>query len=161
LLTLNDQRVISQADIQWVLNQARIESQLVATFIRERKVLEKTIALSGAWKESDLSWRPSTGPGLRYGLLTVALSDGEHKQVGVPAGRLALRVKAMAMPRTAPLQEAGLRTGDVIVSVNGKTDAMTESQFLADLRLNYPPGHSVKLTVLRGKERRELTIPMW
>jgi S1-C subfamily serine protease len=63
--------------------------------------------------------------------------------------------------RTAGLSKAGLRVRDVIVAVDGKTAAMTESQFLAYLRLKHPPGDQVKLTVVRGKERMDLTIPMW
>jgi hypothetical protein len=161
LVTLNGRHLISQADIQWVLHQAPAETEVVAVLKRGDQELRKSIALSGSWKESDLSWRASTGVGLRYGLHTVPLSAAEKKRADLSADSLALVVKDMEAQRTAGPREAGLRVGDVIIVVDGKTGAMTESQFLAYVRLSHPPGDQVKLTVLRGKERQDLTIPMW
>jgi hypothetical protein len=161
LVTLNGQRLTSQADIQWVLHRARVETSVSATLHRDGKELRKAIALGDPWKESDLSWRASTWPGLRYWLHTVPLSAAEKKQADLAADRLALVVRDMVAERTAGPRKAGLRVGDVIIAVDGKTEAMTESQFLAYVRLNHGPDDQVKLTVLRGKERLDLTIPMW
>jgi predicted metalloprotease with PDZ domain len=161
LVSLNGQRLVSQADSQWVLHRAPVETKLDATVKHSGKELRKTIALNGSWKESDMSWRASTRPGLRYWLRTVPLSADEKKNADLATDRLALVVKDMEAERTAGLSKAGLRIRDVIVAVDGKTEAMTESQFLAYLRLKHPPGDQVKLTVLRGKERLDLTIPMW
>jgi hypothetical protein len=161
LVTLEGQRLVSQADIQWVLHRAPVKTKLVVVLKRGGKELRKTLSLSGAWKESDLSWRASTRPGLRYGLRSEPLSAAKRKQVDVAADRLALVVKDMEAERTTGLRKAGLRVGDVIIAVDGKTGAMTESQFLAHVRLSHPPDDEVKLTVLRGKERMDLTIPMW
>src|SRR5262245_59954790 len=110
---------------------------------RSGKEFHKTIALNGSWKESDLSWRASTRPGLRYWLRTVPLSADDKKKADLAADRLALEVKDMEGERTAGLSKARLRVRDVIVSVDGKTEAMTESQFLAYLRLKHPPGDQV------------------
>jgi S1-C subfamily serine protease len=63
--------------------------------------------------------------------------------------------------RAAKVQQAGLRMNDVIVAVDGKTGAMTESDFLVYLRLTHGPKDSVKFAVLRGNERRDVTIPLW
>jgi hypothetical protein len=161
LVNLDGQHLISQADIQWVLHRAPEETKLVAALRRGGKEMRKTIALSGSWKESDLSWRASTWPGLRYWLHSVPLSAAEKKQADLAADRLALVVKDMVAERTAGPRKAGLRVGDVIIAVDGKTKAMTESQFLAYVRLNHGPDDRVQLTVLRGKERLDLMIPMW
>jgi hypothetical protein len=161
LVSLDGQRLISQADIQWVLHRAPVESKVVAALKRGGNEQRQTIALSGSWKESDLSWRASTRPGLRYGLRTVPLSAVEKRQADLAADRLALAVKEMAADRTGGLRKAGLRVGDVIIAVDGKTGAMTESQFLAYVRLSHPPGDQVQLSVRRGKERLDLTLPMW
>jgi serine protease Do len=161
LVALDGQLLISQADIQWVLYRAPAETTLVAVLNRGGKELRKTIALSGSWKESDLSWRASTGLGLRYGLLTVPLSASEKRKLDVAADRMALVVKGLVAARTAGLRKAGLRVGDVIIAVDGKTGAMTESQFLVYIRLNHAPDDQVKLTVLRGNGSLDLTIPMW
>jgi S1-C subfamily serine protease len=138
-----------------------VETKLNTTVKRGGKELQETIALNGSWKESDLSWRASTRPGLRYWLRTVPLSADEKKKADLRAEGLALVVKDMEADRTAGLSKAGLRVGDVIIAVDGKAEAMTESQFLAYVRLSHSPDDQVKLTVLRGKERLDLTIPMW
>ncbi|MBI3467381.1 MAG: PDZ domain-containing protein [Planctomycetes bacterium] len=161
LVTLNGQRLISQADIQWVLHQSPVETELAATVRRDGTMTQKTIALNGPWKESDLTWRASSGPGLRYGLGAVPLADAEKRQRDIPADSLALRVSKLYAPRAAKLKDAGLREGDVIVAVDGNTTAISESQFLASLRLDHPPDGSVTFTVLRDGRREDLKIPMW
>jgi hypothetical protein len=161
LVTLNGQPLTSQADIQWVLHGVAPETKVVAALKRGGKELRKPITLSGSWKESDLSWRASTWPGLRYWLHAVPISADERARADLATDRLALVVKDMEAERTAGLRKAGLRVGDVIIAVDGKTGAMTESQFLAYIRLNHPPGDQVKLTVQRRKERLDLTMPMW
>ena len=59
------------------------------------------------------------------------------------------------------VQQAGLKQGDVIVAVEGKSEPLSESDFLVNLRTQRGPKDSVKLTILRGKERQELTVPLW
>ena len=118
----------------------------------------KTITLSGSWKETDLSWR-ETSWALRPGLQTVPLSP-EQKQAGnVSAEALALRVKWIRS-EAAYVKEAGLREGDLIVAVDGKTAAMNESQFLAYVRLNHPSGETVRLTLQRGSQTEDVLLPV-
>ncbi len=159
LVMMNGQRLISQADVQWVLHNAPAQTQVAVTLMRSGQTLQKTLALSGNWKESDLTWRASSGPGLRYGLWTKRLSNAEKQQRGIPADGLALIVDNV-FGNAAPLQQAGLRKGDIIVAVDGKT-GMNESQFLAYIRLNHPPGDKINLTILRGDQRQELEVPTW
>jgi hypothetical protein len=66
LVTLNGQRLISIADIQWVLHTAPEETRLAVTLRRDGKALDKTVVLSGTWKEGDISWRASSWFGLRH-----------------------------------------------------------------------------------------------
>jgi S1-C subfamily serine protease len=89
------------------------------------------------------------------------LSSAERQSRGLASGDGALVVKGMFGKGAPPLQKAGLKNGDVIVAVDGSEAPQTESDFLVDLRLKHGPRDSVRFTVLRGKERRELTIPMW
>jgi hypothetical protein len=160
LVKLNRQSLLSPADIQWVLHQAPAQTKLTATVQRGKEMLEKMLVLSGNWKETDLGWRASSWFGLRHGLQTAPLSNDEKRKRDIPADGLALVVKNLHA-NAKPLSHAGLRPGDVIVGVDGKVEAMGEMQFVVYLRLNHPPGDKVKLTVLRGKERQELTVPMW
>lgn len=161
LVSLGGQRLISLADIQWVLHTVPAEGRLAVTLRREGKELDKTIALSGNWKEADISWRASSWYGLRQGFKTTPLSNTEKQKRALPEDRMALVVEGMFSPRTAPLKQAGLQVKDVIVAVDGKTNLMNETQFLAYLRLTHPPGDKVMFTVLRGQERKEIAVPMW
>lgn len=161
LRALDGQPLVSQADIQWVLHHAPVESRLPVTFTRAGESRSATLALAGAWKQTDLSWRPSSGPGLRWGVWSQPLSAEERQKRGIPAGGLALQVKNLFGPRAAPVQQAGLRAGDVIVAVDGKESFANEGEFLGYLRLTHGPGERVKLTVRRETQRLELDVPMW
>lgn len=153
LTTLNGQPLISLADVQWVLHTVPAKTELAVSVKRDGKTLDKSVALSGNWKEGDIAWRASSWFGLRQGL-KVDLVSPESKEMG-------LVVRGMFGPNAGKLQNAGLRQNDVIVAVDGKSEPMTESQFLAYLRLTHGPKDSVKLTVQRGGQKQELTVPMW
>jgi len=161
LVRLNGQPLLSIADIQWVLHNVPSETTLKATVQRNDKMLEKELALRGNWKASDIAWRASSWYGLRQGLKTESLKPGEKKERGIAEEELALNVVGLFGKGAPLLQKAGLRKGDIIVAMDGKTEAMTESQFLIALRLNHGPADSVRFTVLRGNKREELSIPMW
>jgi S1-C subfamily serine protease len=98
---------------------------------------------------------------LRQGFKTEPLGAAEKAARGLAPDSLALVVKLLLGKGGPKLQAAGLQKDDVIVAVDGQTKAMTESEFLVQLRLNHGPGDSVKFTILRGDQRHELTIPMW
>ena len=74
---------------------------------------------------------------------------------------MALVVKNLFGKSANVLPAAGVKKDDIIVAVDGRTESMTESEFLVSLRLTHGPKDSVKLTVLRGKDQQELTVPMW
>jgi len=161
LVRLNGQPLLSIADIQWVLHNLPRETTLKAAVKRGDTTLEKSIVLSGNWKESDIGWRASSWYGLRHGLKTEPLSAADKEKRGIPADQIALAVKGLFGKSGPKLQQAGLRTGDIIVAVDGQTASISESQFLINLRLNHGPADSVRFTVLRGDKRMELTVPMW
>ncbi|MCI0463165.1 MAG: PDZ domain-containing protein [Gemmataceae bacterium] len=161
LVTLNGQPLLSLADIQWVLHTSPSEGKLAVTLQRDGKKLDRTIALSGKWKESDLAWRASSWYGLRYGVKIEPLPAAEKRKRGLGDDALALVVKGLFGKGGPQVQKAGLRVGDVIVAIDGKMAPMTESQFLAYLRLAHGPEDRLRLTILRGDRRQELTIPLW
>jgi serine protease Do len=162
LHALNGQRLISLADIQWALHSIPAETKLAVTLRRDDGSFEKKlVTLSGDWKQSDIAWRASSWYALRHGLKTEPLSAAEKQKRAIAPDSLALTVKGLFGKGAPLLQKAGLRNNDIIVAIDGKTAAMTESQFLVYLRLTHGPGDSVVFTVLRGENRQELTIPMW
>ncbi len=158
---LNGQPLLSMADIQWVLHNVPGETTLKASVKRKGTSLDVDIALKGNWKESDIGWRASSWYGLRQGLKTEPLNAADREKRGIAADQMALAVKGLFGKGAPKLQQAGIKNGDVIVAVDGKAASMTESQFLIDVRLRHGPGDSVRLTVLRGDQRVELTVPMW
>lgn len=161
LVSASGQPLISLADIQWVLHTTAEEATLPVTLKRDGEVLTKKIEVGGNWKQSDIAWRASSWHGLRQGLKTEPLSRADRRARGIDEDSLALAVKGMFGKGASKLNQAGLKQNDVIVAVDGNTEAMSESDFLIWLRLNHGPQDSVKFTVLRGDGRRELTIPMW
>jgi S1-C subfamily serine protease len=58
----------------------------------------------------------------------------------------------------SPAAKAGLRDGDVIQAVNG--ERITANKSLADLLVEYNPGESVKLTVLRAANELSLDVEL-
>jgi hypothetical protein len=161
LVSLGGQPLVSMADIQWVLHTSPNETDLKATLRRRGQLLEMKIVLSGDWKKSDIAWRASSWYGLRQGLKLDPLPAAEKSNRGLDANALALVVKNMFGQGRTKLEQAGLKMGDVIVAVDGKSQPMNESEFLIDLRLRHGPRDSVKLSVLRGEDRKELSVPLW
>ena len=162
LVSAGGQPLISTADFQWVLHTSSADAKLPVTIRRGGKTLEKTIVLAGNWKErSNIAWRASSWYGLRQGLKVEPLSATDKKSRGIDEDNLALAVKGLFGKGAPKLQAAGLCNGDIIVAVDGKSEDLTESAFLVNLRLNHGPKDSVKFTVLRGEKKEELAIPMW
>jgi S1-C subfamily serine protease len=161
LVSLGGQPLVSMADIQWVLTRAPEEAKLPATVRRGGEIEEKTFDLSGDWKKYDIGWRASSWYGLRQGIKFEPLPAAEKRNRGIDEDGLALLVKNMYGKGAPKLQAAGVRMNDVIVAFDGNSDAMSESDFLVALRLNHGPKDSAKFTILRGDERRDVTVPLW
>jgi hypothetical protein len=161
LVSLAGQPLVSIADIQWALNAAPEDAEIPVTLSRKGQKLEKTISVSGDWKKTDIGWRASSWYGLRQGIKFEPLSAEEKRRRGIDADGLALVVSRMYGNGAAKLRQAGIQQNDVIVGVDGKSEAMSESDFLVSLRLSKGPEERVTFTVLRGDNRREVTMPLW
>lgn len=120
--------------------------------------MAKALNLSGDWRQSDLSWRESSWS-LRPGLWTIPLSHAQKQEEGLANDALGLRVK-WVFGKDGTAKKAGVRDGDIIVAVGNNTTSMTEAQFLAYVRLNYPPGDKVRLTLLRSGQREDVMLPL-
>jgi hypothetical protein len=161
LLAINDQPPVSVADIQWILHQLPNDGSLKCMVRRGELTLNKMVQLSGNWKEYDIAWRASSWYGLRQGLKVDPLPAADKERRGLAPDAMALVVRNMYGEGPKKLQAAGLRREDVIVAVDGKSDAMTETEFLVNVRLKHRPQDSLRLTILRGDSRQELTVPVW
>jgi S1-C subfamily serine protease len=57
-------------------------------------------------------------------------------------------------------RDAGLRGGDLIVAVDGRTDMRFEGDLLKYLHLDNPEMKSVELTYIREGVKSKLTLPL-
>ncbi|HEY7426207.1 MAG TPA: Trx7/PDZ domain-containing (seleno)protein, partial [Gemmataceae bacterium] len=165
IVSLEGQPLLSLADVQWVLHNAADEASLKAQVRRDGKTSFLTLKLPEGWRRRDvISWRVSSW-GLRRmaagGMVLEELSKEERKKAGLSEREMALRVRYVGQfgPHAAA-KKAGFQPGDVLVSFDGKTDLLRETDLLAYAVNAHKPGAKVAVIVRRGKERIELTLPM-
>jgi serine protease Do len=155
LISLAGQPLISQGDIQWALHHAPLEGQLPVEFLRGTQRMSKSLQLAANWKKMDMPWRESLN-GARPGVVLENVSIGERQRLQLPESGMALRVRHV-MP--GPAKQL-LRTGDVLLSANGREDFRTESDFLAYLNLTRPVIDAVQLKIARRGETHEVKLPL-
>lgn len=155
LISLDGQPLLSQADIQWVLHHAPTKTKTPIVVERKGKTVKTKLSLHGAWKRSDISWRASLHS-LRpkHGFWAPELSKHKKRELGLAPDALALRVKWI--PAWSTAHAAGLKHGDIIIGVDGKSERMIPPQLAAYVRLEHKVGDQLKLTVRRGEQRLEL-----
>lgn len=165
IVVLEGQPVLSIADVQWVLHNAAASAKLRASVQRGGRRVELTLALDEGWRrKSDLSWRPTTWNLRRMatgGLVLEEIPAEERRGSGRPAASPALRIKHVGQfGAHAVAKRAGFQKGDVIVSFDGRSDLMSESDLLAYALQNRMPGERVSVVVLRNGKRVTLNLPL-
>lgn len=155
LISLDGQPLLSQADIQWVLHHAPTKANIPVVVERKGKTVKTRLSFKGAWKRADLSWRASLfSLRPKHGFWAPELSQAEKRELELAPDALALRVKWI--PDWSTAHAAGLRNGDVIIGVDGRSERMTPPQLAVYVRLEHQVGDQLKLTVLRGDRSLEL-----
>jgi S1-C subfamily serine protease len=95
------------------------------------------------------------------GMLLETLPDEDRQKAGLPEKRMALRVRHVGQSGPhAAAKNAGFRQGDILVSYDGRTDLLRESDLFAQGALQHKPGDKVSVTVWRDGKQLELTLPM-
>jgi hypothetical protein len=164
-VTFGGQPPISSADISWVLHHAGDPGSVASVVKRAGVQKSLTLALPAGWRSKvDISKRVGTWPmrGMATGGLVLEdLADAERTQRGLGADKLALYVKGVGQyGKHAAAKNAGFQKEDVIVEIAGVTQRTTEGELIGHLLRKHKVGDRVKATVLRGKDRKELTLPM-
>lgn len=86
---------------------------------------------------------------------------GRTKDAGNAWGGMALRIKHVGQYGAhAAGKNAGFQTDDVLVSYDGRTDLMTDSDVLRYGVTARQSGDVVAVEILRGSERKTLKLPM-
>lgn len=163
LLSLEGQPLVSIADVQWILHHAAEEGTLAARVRREGEELKLELPLDRDWRRrSDLSWRVTTWELRRMGAGGLVLEDvpaEERRRLGLPPDTLALRAGHVGQYGDhARAKRAGFKKGDIIVAVDGRTDPMRETEFLAYTVQKKSPGDRLELTVVRDGERKSFSF---
>ena len=163
---LNGQPILSVADVQWVLNGIPGSGgELKAEIERKGKNQTLIVPLNSGWRNlDDISWRVSAW-GLRRmvtgGLVFETASAEERREAGVAAEAMLLKVKHVGMYGAhAAGKNAGFQKDDFIVSYDGKSDLMTDSDLLRYGVAQKKVGDSIVMGVLRKGETLSLKIPV-
>jgi hypothetical protein len=164
IVSLGGQPLVSTVDLQWVLHNAPASGSVDVEYRRGQQTASTKLDLPEGWRsQSDLSWRPTTWDLRRMalgGLHLEDLSDEQRKERGIASDALALRAKHLGeYGEHAVAKNAGFRKEDVIVAVDSSTDRKSETELIAHA-LQKKPGEKLAVTVLRGKERIELKLPV-
>ena len=161
---MNDQLILSIADIQWVLHHLPNTN----TQIRIRpwnSSREHILRTRVGWKRTDISWRGSLWnlhPRLRVYMPTA--KPNELKKLNLPAGQHALKVQWInnGSAEGQAALKAGLKLNDFIIAMAGKPflKAMDHDKFNALVKLNYKSGQKLPLTLIRNGKRIEFQWPL-
>lgn len=162
---LAGQPLLSMADVQWVLHHTPSSGgEVVAVVKRDGQAANATLDLPEGWRQrDDIAWRASSWELRRMalgGLFSKVLSQELRDELKLPEGRMALRVQHVG--QYAPhdgAKRAGFKAGDIVVSFDGHTDFMRETDLLAYALNQVKPGSKVPVEVLREGKEMTLTLP--
>lgn len=165
IATVEGQTIISTADIQWVLENAPQRGVLNVEVLRENAKLDLPLTLSENWRrKTDISWRVTSWDLRRMttgGLVLRDSTEQERTAERVSSGTLSLFVEYVGQyGQHAAAKKAGFQKNDIIVSVEGRTEPMTESQLFGYLLRNHKVPDKVSMAVMRDGKRINLSMPM-
>lgn len=165
IITIEGQPILSIADFQWVLHHSGEEDQLTVVAKRGNETVDVMLTLPAGWRElDDIGWRVTSWPLRRMttgGLKVEAADDEIRRDAGVDDDKMALLVTHVGQYGAhAVAKRAGFQKGDVIVSFDGKTDLMRETDLLVYGAQNTRPGEEVDVVIRRNGRTREMSLRM-
>ncbi len=161
---MQDQAIISMADVQWVLHYASNEGDTIqADVVRDGTTVSLKLGLVKNWRsQDDISWRASSWLLRRVGLgglFVKPATDEERQAWQIPAGKMALVVQHVgAFAPHDRAKKAGLLKGDVLISYDGHDDLIRETDLLTYSVNSVAPGAEVKLRVRRDNATKEFVV---
>jgi serine protease Do len=164
IVALGGQPLLSIADVQWVLHNAPDTANLPAQVRRDGKITPVTLSLSAGWRRGNISWRTTTWP-LREmgfgGMKLENLNALERRRSGLASDHMALKIVYLfEYGDKIAAKQAGLRKGDIIISVDDKNEPMTESELLGDILERKRAGERVSVTFLRDGTRKSVSYAL-
>lgn len=166
LRTIAGQPPLSIADVQWVLHRVPPAGGKVLFDVeRDGQSTEIVLNLSPGWRrQGDISWR-ATSWGLRRmaaGGLRLKPADQELRdRLQIPDGRMALAIEHLGQYGAhAAARNAGFHESDVLVSIDGRTDLLTETDLFTYGVVSRKPGDMLSVIVRRDGKDVRLSLPM-
>lgn len=154
---LQQQPILSVADVQWVLQNAKAPCTLEAEVERGGATEKATLSLTADWRrKDDWTWRVQVWP-IRHRLLGVSPFEI------VEGPGLNLKITKFPPDFVKEKNKDGAKVfqkDDVIVGVDGRPGIETESQLLAYL-MQKKAGSTAEFSILRGGKPQKvmLTLP--
>lgn len=166
ILALDGQPLVSVADLSWVLHRFPEAGSLPVTVKRAGESLEFALELPRGWRtkgpanEKRVGYWPMRAMAFG-GMKLEPLDDAARTGRGIAVGSLALEVLHVGeYGKHAAAKKAGFRKGDILVEVDGSTEALDEIDLLAKHLLERKPGATVPVVVLRDGARVALGMPV-
>lgn len=158
------QPLLSIADVQWVLHNTPAEGATVKAVVRRgTKTQTLELKLAANWRrQDDLGWRASTWDLRRTatgGIFAKAITDEERAKLNLKPAEMALEIQHVGQfsPHDAA-KKAGFVKGDIIVSFDGQSNLMRETDLVVWSLDHRKAGDKVDATILRGGQRKSLTL---
>lgn len=163
IVSLAGQPLVSIADLQWVLHQAGERGELSAEVSRKGKMVPLSLTLAGGWRRTgDISWRATSWDLRRMtlgGMRLDVLPPDEREEAGLSGNATAFRVRHVGeYGDHAVAKKAGFQKGDILLSIDGKTDYRSESDVMATLVNANQPGDRMEFAVMRDGRRMTLSF---
>jgi hypothetical protein len=159
---VDGQPLLSIADLQWILHNSPPTASIPVRSRRGNEVRETKLELLEGWRRGNISWRVTSWDLRRMafgGLKLTALTDSQRAEAKLPENAMGLRVEHVGeYGEHAVAKQAGFRRGDILISYDGQSMPMTESELLAYALQAKRPGDKVAVTVLRDGQPRTLNL---
>ena len=165
ILEMLGQPILSIADVQWVLHQAKEPSTIQVLAQRGKEKVKLKLPIVKGWRRtSDIGWRTTSWDLRRMaagGLKMRNLNNEEIKSHGLHPDNLALLVEhAGKYGDHGVAHRAGLKKGDILVEFDGISTSMRETEIFAHVLRKRPMGTEVQIKIIRNGEKKSFDFKL-
>jgi serine protease Do len=165
ILKMEGQPILSIADVQWVIHQAKEPSTIRVVAQRGNEQIELTLPITKGWRRtSDIGWRTTSWDLRRMaagGLKMRNMTDEEIKAHELPPDKLALLVEHTGKYGDHGVaHRAGLKPGDILIEFDGISTSMRETEIFAHVLRNRPIGTEVQIKIIRNGEKKTFSFKL-
>lgn len=159
IVFMNDQAILSTADVQWVLHRSPgSECKISMTIKRNGELLSLQLQLPNKWRTlDDTSWRASAWQLSRIALGGMRLespTDSTNMKV-------ILQVKSVGkFGAHATAMNKGVQKGDLILDVDGRKDLASEASIVDYVNQTKRIGDLTKFRIVRNGEIKMIELPV-